>query len=313
MYRSSTCIIVFLLVFAVNVSAQVGNEWIDFNQSYYKFKIATDDYYRVTRTELEAAGFQSNVVAASRLKLFREGQEVAMLISSSGGVLNYLEFYGQKTDGTRDTDLYVSNEAQPHTLYSLFSDTSTYFLTYELTGGSGRRIEFSTDNDNTGLSAEPYHSQQVQQLLTNRYASGLQFGADSRFSLGRYDFGEGWTGPDVAKGGSETYTLQLDNAFTSGPVPELEMVMVGANGQTHLIEIKVGPNESSLRSIGTETWSDRTFTQFSYDLQWSDLSSTGALVVKMNVVGLVGVADRASSSYVWISYRDSFVLSVGEV
>ena len=229
--------------------AQYGNEWINFNQEYFKLKVAEEGVYRVTAAELEAQGFQANIIAANRLRLYRNGQEVAMLVSSSGGILNYLEFYGQQNDGFYDRDLYVSAEAQPHNLYSLFSDTSTYFLTYELAAG-GSNIDFSTDNDNTGLTAESYHTQKALQLQTTTYSPGLLFSQDSKFSLSQYDFGEGWTGSAVGKGGSQSYTFQLDNAATSGPNPTVDMVMIGGNGQTHVVDISVGPDENNTNGSG---------------------------------------------------------------
>ncbi len=291
--------------------AQYGNEWINFNQEYFKLKVAEEGVYRVTAAELEAQGFQANIIAANRLRLYRNGQEVAMLVSSSGGILNYLEFYGQQNDGFYDRDLYVSAEAQPHNLYSLFSDTSTYFLTYELAAG-GSNIDFSTDNDNTGLTAESYHTQKALQLQTTTYSPGLLFSQDSKFSLSQYDFGEGWTGSAVGKGGSQSYTFQLDNAATSGPNPTVDMVMIGGNGQTHVVDISVGPDENNTRSIGSQTWSDRTSTSFSLDLLWSDVSSTGQLVVRMTVVGLDGISDRAHTSFVRVNYPQTFALNSGE-
>ena len=312
MFRSKHFLIGLTLIFgSLAAYSQYGNEWINFNQEYFKLKVAEEGVYRVTAAELNAQGFQSNVIAANRLRLYRNGQEIAMLVSSSGGVLNYLEFYGERNDGFYDRDLYVSSDAQPHNLYSIFSDTSTYFLTYELTAG-GNSIDFSTDNDNSGLSAESYHTQQALQLQTVIYAPGLLFSQDSKFSLSQYDFGEGWTGSAIGKGGSESYTFQLDNAFTGGPNPSLDMVMVGGNGQTHVVDISVGPDVNNTRSIGTQTWNDRTSTSFSLDFLWSDVSSTGQLVVTMTVVGLDGIADRAHTSFVRVNYPQSFALNAGE-
>ena len=37
-----------------------GNEWIDYNQSYYKVLVAEDGIYRLSKSALESAGFDAN-------------------------------------------------------------------------------------------------------------------------------------------------------------------------------------------------------------------------------------------------------------
>ena len=303
--------LLFTLLIAGRSAGQYGNEWINFNQDYFKLKVAEDGLYRVSVAELEAVGFPSNTVAAERLRLFKGGQEVAMLVSSSSGRLEYLEFYGQRNDGRSDAGLYFSN-AQPHPFYSLFSDTTTYFLTYSATGGQGSRMAFSTDNSSDGLTPDSYHLQELRLLQTTRYSGGIQFGIGNDFSLSQYDFGEGWTGPAVGKGSSEDYNFQLNRAVTSGPVPQLELVLIGANSLQHVVEILAGPTSSSLRSLGTATFNDRTSLTVNFDLAWSDVDPSGALVIRMNVVGIEGQSDFVSTSYAEITFPQSFQLNSGE-
>ena len=115
----------FLLLISSLLYGQ-PNQWIDFNQDYIKLKIAEDGFYRVTSIELEAVGFPSNLVAASRIRLFRKGIEAAIRVQPNpdGTTLDYFEFWGKKNDGTSDTELYLPN-AQAHPYYNLFSDTAT--------------------------------------------------------------------------------------------------------------------------------------------------------------------------------------------
>ncbi len=292
--------------------SQYGNEWINFGLPYFKLKIAEDGLYRVTAAELEAQGFQTNVVSAERLKLYHNGQEIAILMSSSAGNLNYFEFYGKKNDGQLDTELYVNSDAQPHSLHSLFADTSTYFLTYELTGETGKRMAFSTDNDNDGLTAEAYHFKNDLVLQSNSYAAGLQFGIDNKFSLSQYDYGEGWTGSAISKGSSQDFEFLLSNTVRSGPNPTLEMVLIGQNSLQHVVDIQVGPDTDNLRTVSSETFSNRNSHRFTLDLEWSDISADDELVVRANVVGLAGVADRVSISFVNLAYPQSLSLNSGE-
>ena len=87
-----------LLIFAALTawSQPYGNEWIKFNQQYFKIKLAEDGVYRINAAALQQAGVPVTTIAASRIKIFRRGQEIAVNKIATGGFLDYLEFYGEK-------------------------------------------------------------------------------------------------------------------------------------------------------------------------------------------------------------------------
>ncbi len=311
MWRNSILTLWVCLAVSTTVVGQFGNEWINYDQTYFRLKVAEDGLYRVTVEELEDLGFQADVVSADRLQLYHNGQQVAMLVASSQGRLTHLEFYGQRNDGQLDNELYVSSEAQPHDRYSLFADSSSYFLTYELTGGVGRRMVLSTDNNTTGLTPESYHLREEEQLFTSSYSPGLQFGDRNRFSLSQYDFGEGWTGDAVGKGNSQDITFNVQDLQASGPAPRLEMIVAGGNSLNHQIEILVGPDDTNLRSLGTQVFSDRTSFAFGFDLDVTDIGANGDVLVRMTVVGFDGASDRVSVSIATLIYPQTFNLNGG--
>ncbi|MEQ9231880.1 MAG: hypothetical protein RIF46_14450, partial [Cyclobacteriaceae bacterium] len=184
---------IFLLTLFTSISAfgQFGNEWINYDQTYIKIKVVEDGFYRVTAAELAAVGFPTASVPSNRIQLFRRGEEVAIQVNASSGVLKYLEFYGQGNDGIGDAELYSQAQAQPHTEYNIFTDTAAYFLTWKLVAGTVKRIAPSNDTNTTGLTAQPYHLEENLTIEASRYASGIKFGSGSSFTLSDYDFGEG--------------------------------------------------------------------------------------------------------------------------
>lgn len=290
---------------------QYGNEWIDENQEYYKIKVVEDGFYRVTATELEAQGFPTNSVPSSRIQLFRRGEEVAIRVNSTGGVLNYLEFYGERNKGEGDADLYLQPGHQPHQEYNLFTDTATYFLTWKLTAENGLRMGLSTLNDPSGLTPDSYHLNDPTTLKTSDYASGIKFGSGSSFTLSDYDNGEGWTGPFRSKGSSETFTFTLDN-LTTGADPSVEVVLIGGNTLNHNVDILAGPNTGSLRNIGNVQFSNRgTITQ-SFSFLNSDVNADGTFVVRVNTTGFDGAADRVSTALVRVTYPEELTMSASE-
>ena len=148
----------FFFVVCFKSFAQVGNEWIDFNQSYYKIPVAKESIYKVSYSDLQAAGFPVDGIDPKKIQLFHRGIEQSIFVEGEDDLQfdpsDFIEFYGQKNDGTLDAALYKPSASQPHKYYNLYSDTTSYFLTVGTS--PGKRIA-TFDEANTGrLTAEPY-------------------------------------------------------------------------------------------------------------------------------------------------------------
>ncbi|HEV7620594.1 MAG TPA: hypothetical protein VGO09_02605, partial [Flavisolibacter sp.] len=64
-----------LLMSGFAAKAQVyNNEWIDYNKTYYKFKVGNDGLYRIPQSVLASAGLGGN--PAETFKLWRNGVQV---------------------------------------------------------------------------------------------------------------------------------------------------------------------------------------------------------------------------------------------
>ncbi|NQZ78825.1 MAG: hypothetical protein HRT61_22325, partial [Ekhidna sp.] len=279
----------FLLVGSIATYAQLGNEWIDSNKTYYKFKIADEGFYRITRDELASVGFPVETVGKNRVQLFREGEEIALNVNSEGASLEWLEFYGYGKDGTQDADLYDPGD-QPHTFYSLFTDSASYFLTFNLGDTDGKRVTFSNDRNTTGLTPETYHLEDTIQLFTGNYAPGLKFGAESAFSLSKYENGEGWTGSFLSKNNVRDYNFTLNDYQTNSGGPTLETVLIGGNSLNHNAEVAVGENSSLLERLTNIQFSG--WGKQSYEQNFTDISvgSNGNLLIRVTAVGFPDAA-----------------------
>ncbi len=147
----------FLLFISFNISAQMsngkfGNEWINFDQSYFKIMVAEDGVYRIPYQSMVDAGVPVNSLTAGQFQLFHLGEEVPVYISGSGNLGNtdYIEFFGQQNRSELDRFLFEAPDAQMlNPAYSLFTDTTAYFLTW--TTSNGQRF----DNINNDLSNPP--------------------------------------------------------------------------------------------------------------------------------------------------------------
>lgn len=301
-----------LMFFSISSFGQVGNEWIDFTQSYYKINIAQNGFYRVTQDELSAIGFPIGSVPATRIQLFRRGQEVAINVNANGdGTLNYFEFYGMRSDGEGDTPLYDAGD-QPHSFYNLFSDTASYFLTYKLGSENGKRMAFSSDKNASGLSPEAYHIEDTIQLFTTNYSPGRRFGTESAFSLSKYDDGEGWTGNFQSKNAFKDFDFILENLAPSAVNPVLETVIVGGNSLGHNAAVQIGQNTGSLGLLGNIEFDGWSKELFSGSFNDSNVGAAGEFVVRITAEGYPETSERISVAYVRVQYPQTIQLEVDE-
>ncbi|MCC6410095.1 MAG: hypothetical protein IT270_00465, partial [Saprospiraceae bacterium] len=119
-----------------------GNEWIDFSKTYYKIKVAADGIYRVPYAMLQNA---PDIASApgSELRLYHNGEEVPMYVTTDGlfGGSDFVEFYGRKNRGELDRHLFEDPETQQvNPEYSMFNDTSAYYLVNQPEGGAPLRM-----------------------------------------------------------------------------------------------------------------------------------------------------------------------------
>jgi len=281
------CWLIYLLSFTAT-QAQYGNEWINYGQTYFRVPVVQQGLYRLTVNDLRKAGFPINSTDATALQLFFRGQEQAIFVAGEADKRldegDFIAFYGEGNDGTQDSLLYVPNAAQPHKIYNLYTDTTAYFLTWRLDGGAGKRMGFYQESNAANLTAEAY---QLENLLVSNIKStnhegmseGLIYplGASAGAQMAYYDFGEGWTGPEWTKNKTNTREITLENALTTGPLPRLEVHLMGRDHRKHRVEIMAG---SQTRQRLLET---ATFDQFypylcKKELGFSDIANNKLLV-----------------------------------
>src|SRR4051812_35350935 len=97
--------LLILIGFVNSANAQVfQNEWIDYNKTYFKFKIGPFGYdivgapvrqgvVRITQPALATAGLGNT--PAEEFQLWRDGEEVRIYTSKASGILSpsdYIEF-----------------------------------------------------------------------------------------------------------------------------------------------------------------------------------------------------------------------------
>jgi hypothetical protein len=170
-------IILFLILIVClsnfhSIAQTFGNEWINYNQTYFKFKVAKDSIYRISISTLTALGLPSTVEGAN-LQLVRDGQEVPLFVSSNS-VLNatdYVEFFGEKANGKLDALLYQNPNLQLNPDINLVSDTAYYFLTYNASTNN-QRYNFRANNIVNPPLKEDYFWNKIKINYRTEFSAG---------------------------------------------------------------------------------------------------------------------------------------------
>src|SRR5580658_2059155 len=230
---------IVLLLVTFGLSAQnFNNEWINFSNTYYKFKVGATGLYRIPQSVLAAAGL--GFANAQNFQLFRNGKEVPIYTSVASGQLgssDYIEFWGRINDGEPDVPLYRSPAYQHTKHWSLETDTAAYFLTVN---SSGNVFHFAnTTNDTTGttLTVEPYFMYQTGTYFKAAINPGFASVIGEYIYSSSYDIGEFWGSNAIYPG-----TPLVDNqsnlyVYPGGPGAGIKFGMVGCADNTRQVQL----------------------------------------------------------------------------
>lgn len=246
----------FLLSLAQTGNAQIingsdtlyGNEWIDFSKTYYKIKVAADGIYRVPYATLQNAP-EITSAPGSELRLYHNGEEVHLYVTTDGlfGANDFVEFYGRKNRGELDRYLFEDPETQQvNPEYSMFNDTSAYYLVRQPEGGAPLRI-VGVANDLSNLPAkEAWCWYRVESSAT--VANTLQkhhIQGNSKFQYSFFD-GEGWR-----FGQSGSFALKKRSSITG--TSRISLVFGASDYQQN--ELQVLLNDTLVAEASFEDWS----------------------------------------------------------
>jgi hypothetical protein len=204
--------IIFVLFAWSATAQQYGNEWIDYSKTYYKFKILNKGICRISQTALSNAGIPANSLIGSYFKLYRNGEEIPLYVTTNGqfSLNDYIEFLGVGNDGKVDTKLYKNSTHQPHDKRNLLADSSTYFLTIE-PFQNNLRFENQVNNIPSLNIKEDYGYRTLTKFSTSASSGIPAFPVASQFDdilNSDFDDGEGFGGGGLTGGFSQA-TLDL--------------------------------------------------------------------------------------------------------
>ncbi|UOQ77805.1 C25 family cysteine peptidase [Hymenobacter sp. 5516J-16] len=285
-------------------SGPYGNEWIVPGQQYYKVKVARDGLYRLDYQYLQQAGITG--VSPQRLQVWRRGREVAVHVGGNQTTLDqstFIEFFGQKNDGTLDRGMFKNADDNPQPYYSLFTDTAAYFITWSSTA-QGRRMA----QTNPTATATP-HARRIRQPLRVFSNSYNTINDETNVYNSWSERGENFLSDEFA---TQPFVVAFDSVWavaSGGPVPRVTLQVVGKTMGQHRTQVSVVEANGTTRVLGTLNYANFDYARGSYELRASDRNANGR--VQLQLTQLLGNTsnsvrgDRARVAYARLTYAQN--------
>jgi hypothetical protein len=267
-----------------------GNEWLNYNQTYFKINIPFDGIYRLPFSVLNKAGIPLSTAKGSQLRLFRMGQETPIFTSTTGVFTNtdFIEFYGEKNKTELDTYMYrTGGNSVLNPDFSLITDTMSYFLTWVTDASVGKRIEIKLNNLTTPPTKEAWFWYDDRQTFAQQDI--------------QYRFGEVYIS-EFSKG--EGYGSTWAKDFTKSIIPQFRVNTEGgqltvkwANQQYHVATLSLNN-----QLLSRDTVTDFNLTEKRIPLSVAQMKTTMDLALSGNY----STTDRVSVGLINLTYARQF-------
>jgi hypothetical protein len=310
MIKRLYALIISLLTVLPAVSQTRGNEWIDYSQKYLKIKVAADGIYRIDSTTLANAiaptGFSLSLIDPRSFQVFANGTEEYIWVQGeSDGVFNngdFIEFIGRKNRGAKDAELY-NNTTQLNPYFSLFTDTTTYFLTWN-SSTNNRRYTSTNDTTFSAYTLSSYFMNEEISAGGQLYLPGKS--DPSGITDPEFLEDEGFYFYDAGYGSPQTFNMNSQFADPTGP-PAIARLRVGTHSNDWTIgsdnDVRITYPASVFDTIydgfAAATYSD-TFPNASLGA-----TNTPIIVENVNIFGSVS-SGRIATAWVTLRYAHTF-------
>jgi len=299
--KSLRLILLFLILclwqIQVLQSQTYGNEWIDYTQEYYKILVPQKGVYKITKQDLDQAGFPTATVNPKNIQLFYRGVEQPIYINGEDDFIfdagDYILFYGEPNDGWLDSALYNNPAEQTNPYYSLFNDTSAYFLTWKTDASVKKRYTVIHD---TAFSSYMPANHCFKETI-NQYTGSYYMGAD----IPDYASGEGWFDNQPFSNATRTKTVSLEGLYDNGGTADFEICVVGVPNSA----ITSGVWHELLIDINGTNYADTTFSGYEFirkpiNIPVAQLSTQ--VNINLTSAYISSVADRQTAAYIKVKY-----------
>ncbi|MGB0425016.1 MAG: hypothetical protein ACPGED_11850, partial [Flavobacteriales bacterium] len=184
----------FFFAFAMVAFCQIGNEWINYGQQYWRMNISESGPRTLTFEDFQQAGMPLQGSPIDDLRVMANGEQVNVQVADNGdGIFNSGDAVLvnlDKNNGWLDAQLYQSPEDQNNPDYSLFNDTARVYVTLQ---GSDLPLRTNVYESSSNIDLLPnlnFVLTESRLEFTSNYFFGIQ--DQNGIALPWYQEGEGW-------------------------------------------------------------------------------------------------------------------------
>lgn len=196
-----------------------NNEWIDYNQTYYRFKTAESGLRRISYATLQNLNLPT---VGFGYRLYKNGQPVPLYVSKGGNLSenDFLEFIVAPNDGSFDTQLYKTAAHQPSVSRSLYTDTAAYYLTWsDALMPEAQYTTFPNLSPPEGTALLVAFNHTARKSFFNRHYPGQPVRLSNTYNyLAEFEDGEGYGSMELLEGDSLHITLPTPAAHYAGGI-----------------------------------------------------------------------------------------------
>jgi hypothetical protein len=282
-------------LFAQMHNGNFGNEWINYNQNYYKIKVLEDGFYHIDKQTLLRDIIGMTQIPSQNFQLFYQGQEVPLYVHTTNGEVEYMAFYAKKNKGELDVNMYRNPAHHLNPEYSLISDTATYFLTWNVYGVT-QQYQNHTSNFTGAPVKENYYMHESKTVFNNNWNSGVYItNSGHTLSNAIFEYGEGYAGSFKKLNAIDIPTPHL---YPSSQTSTIKVRAYSNGVAYHQIALSVGSYLKTYNSF----YSDSVFN-ISEQIASSNIISD---ITTINIQGLQSASDKLAVSVASITYPRSF-------
>jgi len=297
-------LLLLLTAFSISAGAQVyNNEWIDYNKTYYKFRVGVSGIYRIYSNALASIGLEN--VNVDHFQLWRNGEQVAIYTSVQNaplGSAGFIEFWGDMNDGKPDKPLYREPDYQLYDKFSLQTDSAAFFLTVNPAGGNLRIINTANNVAGNTLPVEPFFMHAAGLYSREKFNQGRAELVGSSYTYSSsYDYGEGWSSADIGTGAAKTVNLTNLFPYTGAGAPDAVVNVNAAGNAVNPRYFKIKLNGDSIYGRSMDYYD---YTRSSVPVPVSRISGGAATIEVVNMCANPG--DRMVISHAEIVYPRQF-------
>jgi Peptidase family C25 len=290
------CMLIGNQLFAQNTPKDtlLGNEWIDFSAQYLKIPVAEDGVYRLSFQQLVKLGIPIQSIQNNSIRLFAYGKEIPAFVSGTATptATDFVEFYAQRNRSQLDIPLFTDPTHLLNPEYSLFTDTTAYFLTWG-TQNSTQRIA-TPPNNITNAAALPYCWFENTTIFNQQYDKLADSEADLIWKSSM-TLGEGFAS---TRKPVTNATIHIENALTTNaPNAEITVRMSVLQYGKHKIDLKLNEQLLSRDSVSGVFAKNLT-----YAIPITQLPSKATF----DIVGTNATLDKHQIAFIKIRYPRNF-------